>query len=77
MMDTSRYVRTWLKDQPLAVTAGMKHGRTGLTVNHDAESIIMDIPAENGVVHVLDRVLLPPDTDIPESYDHQWGEYTL
>jgi len=67
MMDTSKYVKTWLKNEFVTVAAGVKHGRTGLTINHDAESIAMDIPADNGVWHAVDRVLLPPGTTIPSS----------
>jgi len=42
-----------------SVTIGLEGG---VTVN-DANVIIADVPASNGVIHAIDAVLLPPDVD--------------
>jgi uncharacterized surface protein with fasciclin (FAS1) repeats len=33
----------------------------GIMMLGDAAVVIADIPAKNGVIHVIDKVLLPPD----------------
>ncbi|ORY00108.1 FAS1 domain-containing protein, partial [Basidiobolus meristosporus CBS 931.73] len=42
--------------------------RVFINVNDEARVIFSDIPAENGVFHAIDEVLLPENLDIPE-YD--------
>jgi len=61
---TSALQLDWLKDgQTLAMadgkktTVGMKDGK--VTIN--GANIIATIPAENGIVYVIDTVLLPPE----------------
>jgi len=61
---TSAIQPEWFKDgQTLAMangektTIGVKDGK--ITIN--GANIIASIPAENGMVHVIDAVLLPPE----------------
>ncbi|WP_332449362.1 fasciclin domain-containing protein [Methanoculleus sp.] len=50
-----------VQGSPLAIdTAGGK-----VTVN-GAELLRTDIPASNGIIHVIDTVMLPPDVPLPE-----------
>jgi transforming growth factor-beta-induced protein len=44
---------------PVFITAG----ENGVYVN-DAEVTMTDVPASNGVIHVIDRVLIPPSGDL-------------
>jgi len=37
----------------------------GLFINDDSQVIITDIEASNGVIHVIDEVLIPPDFSLP------------
>jgi uncharacterized surface protein with fasciclin (FAS1) repeats len=41
-------------------------GRDGVTVN-GAKVVQTDIAASNGVIHVIDRIILPPEDDIVET----------
>lgn len=48
-----------LEGQPLTVKAGM--GETGVVITvNDATVVMADVDAANGVIHVIDAVLLPP-----------------
>ncbi len=48
-----------LEGQPLNIKVGM--GEEGLTITvNDANVIVTDVDAANGVIHVIDAVLLPP-----------------
>lgn len=38
---------------------------TALELNNDAKVISTEIDADNGVIHVIDKVLLPPDVTLP------------
>ncbi len=49
-----------LEGSPLKISV---NGQTGF-VNDDAQIIIADIPATNGVIHVINRVLMPPDLNL-------------
>jgi len=40
--------------------AGLKYFEGSLYVNDDSKVIIQDVPASNGVIHVVDTVILPP-----------------
>jgi uncharacterized surface protein with fasciclin (FAS1) repeats len=46
----------------------------GVMVN-DANVILADVPASNGVIHVIDKVLMPPADEpvVPEGCDHVIG----
>ena len=46
-----------LEGSPLTISVS---GQKGF-VNGDAQMIVADIPATNGVIHVINRVLMPPD----------------
>jgi uncharacterized surface protein with fasciclin (FAS1) repeats len=47
--------------------AGLKFYEGNLYVNDDSKVIIQDIPASNGVIHVVDTVILPPWPRQPEA----------
>ena len=50
----------------LRVKVTEHHGRKELSVNDNARGIVTDIPIDNGVVHIIDRVLIPDDIELPE-----------
>ena len=52
-------VDTALKGQQISVSAEMG----SVTLNENANVIVTDIEASNGVIHVIDAVLLPPSTE--------------
>ena len=61
---TSSLDKTWLKDgQSLSMANGKKTKITvdGDTVKINDATIIASVPASNGIVHVVDTVLLPPE----------------
>ena len=61
---TSALDKTWLKDgQSLSMANGKKTKITvdGDTVKINDATIIASVPASNGIVHVVDTVLLPPE----------------
>ena len=63
-MTTSALDKTWLKDgQSLSMANGKKTKITvdGDTVKINDATIIASVPASNGIVHVVDTVLLPPE----------------
>ncbi|XP_075015285.1 stabilin-1 isoform X2 [Calonectris borealis] len=41
--------------------------RSGVLTIQNASIVVSDIPASNGIIHVLSKVLLPPSGDIPPS----------
>jgi uncharacterized surface protein with fasciclin (FAS1) repeats len=61
---TSALDKSWLKD---GQTLGMANGKKttihveGETVKINDATILASIPASNGIVHVVDTVLLPPE----------------
>ena len=61
---TSALDTSWLKD---GQTLGMANGKKttihveGETVKINDATILASIPASNGIVHVVDTVLLPPE----------------
>ena len=61
---TSALDKSWLKD---GQTLGMANGKKttihveGETVKINDATILASIPASNGMVHVVDTVLLPPE----------------
>jgi uncharacterized surface protein with fasciclin (FAS1) repeats len=59
---TSSKAKTLLGDVPMAngKLAGLKYFDGSLYVNDDAKVIIPDINASNGVIHVVDTVILGP-----------------
>ena len=59
---TSAKALTLLGDVTMAngKVAGLKYFDGNLYVNDDAKVIIPDIDASNGVIHVVDTVILPP-----------------
>ena len=61
---TSALDKTWLKDgQKLSMANGKKADVhvDGDTVKINDATIIASVPASNGIVHVVDTVLLPPE----------------
>ena len=55
---------TTVQGQPVAVT--MSNGSVFI---NDAEVIITDVQASNGVIHVIDTVILPPSGNIAEALE--------
>jgi uncharacterized surface protein with fasciclin (FAS1) repeats len=59
----STYQAAWFKDgQTLGMANGAKttfHVKDGKVMVNDA-TIVASVPVSNGIVHVIDRVLLPP-----------------
>ncbi|XP_053932500.1 stabilin-1 isoform X1 [Cuculus canorus] len=43
------------------------NNRSGVLTIQNASIVVSDIPASNGIIHVLSKVLLPPSGDIPAS----------
>ena len=62
------FVLTFGLNQPAGTPAGL-----GVFINEDTEIVVADILAFNGVVHVIDRVLIPEnfslDSEIPQTGD--------
>ena len=49
-----------LEGSPLTISV---NGQKGF-IDGDAQIIITDIPATNGIIHAINRVLLPPDLNV-------------
>jgi len=71
-IEKRKEIKTILKgprhQNTLLVEAVEKKGRDVLVVNGDTETELLDVPTGNGVIHVIDRVLLPPGYKLPENY---------
>ncbi|NXU52032.1 STAB1 protein, partial [Turnix velox] len=39
--------------------------RSGVLTIHNASMVVSDIPASNGIIHIISKVLFPPSGDIP------------
>ncbi|GAB3328233.1 hypothetical protein GCM10027299_30140 [Larkinella ripae] len=58
-METNKPVQTSLSINNQAIVAYVSNGPAGLFIN-GAKVITPDVPAANGIIHVIDRILLPP-----------------
>ena len=60
-MEKNKAVQTSLSINNQAVVAYVTNGTSGLFIN-GAKVITPDVKAANGIMHVIDRILLPPPT---------------